>query len=214
MDRSVPRLAAIPPAVPWVAAGLAVLGLVVWLQAPLRTHVVVRVPGADRPPGETGAAASTVDVFARASLVTGPGKASELPGAWPQFRGPNLDGFSRETVPLARSWPGGKPAQLWEVEVGEGFAGPVVAQGRVFLMDYDRAEQRDALRCLSLADGAEIWRFGYPLSVKRNHGLTRTVPTVSGGLVVAMGPKCHVMAVTMETGKFQWGLDLVKDFGT
>jgi outer membrane protein assembly factor BamB len=81
-------------------------------------------------------------------------------------------------------------------------------------MDYDREHKQDALRCLSLADGREIWRFAYPVSVKRNHGMSRTVPAVTDKIVVAMGPKCHVLCLNSTTGELLWGLDLVRQFGT
>jgi outer membrane protein assembly factor BamB len=97
--------------------------------------------------------------------------------------------------------------------VGEGYAGAAVLKGRVYLMDYDRDRKQDTLRCLSLADGKEIWRFGYPLSVKRNHGMSRTVPAVTDKFVVAMGPKCHVVCLDAVTGELKWGLDLVREFG-
>jgi outer membrane protein assembly factor BamB len=186
--------------------------LAIWLLAPVRAPVDLRVPGKDRPAGDP-AAGDTPDVFARGTLVVGAGKPSSLAGSWPRFRGTQSDGISRETQPLARTWPATGPRSLWSVEVGEGYAGPVIDQGRVYLMDYDREKQRDALRCLSMGDGAEIWRYSYPVSVKRNHGLTRTVPAVTGGKVVAMGPKCHVVMVDALTGAFGWGLDLVRDYG-
>lgn len=204
-----------PVAAPWLAAVLGAAILAIWWWTPVRTPMVERVPGADRPPGETTAGGAVDDVFAKASVSVGPGKAAvELAGSWPRFRGIRMDGRAEEKVALARSWSDGKPRTLWTVAVGEGFAGPVVDGGRVFLMDYDREKQRDALRCLSLADGAEIWRFSYPMTVKRNHGISRTVPSVSGGRVVAMGPKGHVMCVDAGTGRFAWGVDLVKDYGT
>ena len=81
-------------------------------------------------------------------------------------------------------------------------------------MDYDRDKKQDALRCLSLADGREIWRYAYPVSVKRNHGMSRTVPAVTDKLVVAMGPKCHVVCLDPATGELRWGLDLVRQYGT
>ena len=80
-------------------------------------------------------------------------------------------------------------------------------------MDYDAHKKEDALRCVSLADGQEIWRFTYPNSVKRNHGMSRTVPVVADKYVVAIGPKCHVTCVDAESGELRWGLDLVKEFG-
>jgi outer membrane protein assembly factor BamB len=103
---------------------------------------------------------------------------------------------------------------LWSIEVGEGYAGPAVLDGRVYLMDYDREKRQDALRCLSLADGQEVWRFGYPLLVKRNHGMSRTVPALASNRVVALGPKCHVVCLEATTGELKWGLDLVREFGT
>jgi len=84
----------------------------------------------------------------------------------------------------------------------------------VYLIDYDRENKQDALRCLSLADGREIWRFAYPVNVKRFHGMSRTTPVVSGPFVVAMGPKCHVTCLDATSGELKWGLDLVRDFGT
>jgi outer membrane protein assembly factor BamB len=206
----------LPPAVPWVAGLLAAALLAAWWLAPVRAPIALRVPGTDRPAGAAGVPGgeAPADVFAAGLLIAGPGKPAEVPGAWPRFRGPNLDGRSQEAVPLARSWTGGRPRELWAIEVGEGYAGPAIDRGRVYLMDYDREKGRDALRCLSLADGREIWRFSYPVSVKRNHGLTRTVPSVAGRFVVAMGPKCHVVCAEAEAGKFQWGIDLVKDHGT
>ncbi len=207
---------ALPPATPWIAGFLAAATLAAWLLAPVRTPIALRVPGTDRPAAapHADAEAPTGEFHSAATLVPGPGKPANLPGAWPRFRGPNLDGLSPDPTRLASSWPSAGPRQLWNLEVGEGFAGPAVAEGRVYLMDYDREKQRDALRCLSLADGAEIWRYSYPMPVKRNHGLTRTVPTVAGRFVVAMGPKCHVVCLDAQSGEFRWGLDLVKHFGT
>jgi outer membrane protein assembly factor BamB len=80
-------------------------------------------------------------------------------------------------------------------------------------MDYDRAKRQDALRCLSLADGQEIWRYAYPVAVKRNHGMSRTAPAVTDSLLVAIGPKCHVVCLDPASGELRWGLDLVRQYG-
>lgn len=198
---------------PWVTGVVALVMLVGWWRAPLRLSSELRLPGADRPAG-LGVEGGGGDVFAQGTLEMGPGRPGELAGEWPRFRGPRGDGIGLESNVLARTWPSGGPRVLWSQDVGEGFAGPVVSQGRVYLMDYDREGQRDALRCLSMGDGQEIWRYSYPMPLKRNHGLSRTVPTVAGGWVVAMGPKCHVVAVDAGTGRFQWGLDLAREHGT
>jgi len=150
----------------------------------------------------------------KATLSVSGGSAADLPGAWPCFRGPNRDGISPDATPLADAWAGGEPKPLWSIDVGEGYAGAAVLNGRVYLMDYDRAAQTDALRCLSLADGKEIWKFSYPLPVKRNHGMSRTVPAVTQTRVVSLGPKCQVSCLDAVSGKFQWGIDLVREYAS
>ena len=114
---------------------------------------------------------------------------------------------------LSRQWPTEGPPVLWSVDLGEGYAGAAVLNGRVFVADYDQQKQGDAIRCFSLADGQEIWRYFYPVKVKRNHGMSRTVPAVTDKYVITMGPKCHVACLDVATGELHWFFDLVKDYG-
>jgi outer membrane protein assembly factor BamB len=144
----------------------------------------------------------------------GSGKPSAVPGVWPSFRGPGRDALSREETPLARSWPEGGPPVLWSIELGQGHAGAAVRNGRVYVFDYDEADQRDTIRCLSLDDGGEIWSYSYPVAIKRNHGISRTVPAVSDDYLVGIGPRCHVTCLDARTGAFRWRLDLVRQLGT
>lgn len=194
----------------WVGvAGAASLAL--WLLRDPGAGLTPRMPGADRAPG--AAAASGGNPVLAGKVLKGDGQPANLPGVWPGFRGPDRAGIAPATVPLARGWEGGGPRELWSVDLGEGYAGPAVRNGRVYLLDYDQNNKQDALRCLSLADGREIWRFAYPVSVKRNHGLSRTTPAVTDQYVVSLGPKCHVACVDAITGELKWGLDLVREFG-
>ncbi len=188
------------------------MALIFWLTRGPSQPVIARLPGADRPAGVAAEATGGNPVL-RGSVIKGDGQPANLPGSWPGFRGPARDGISTEATPLARAWPEGGPRKLWTVELGEGYAGPAVSNGRVYLIDYDREKKQDALRCLSLADGKEIWRFAYPVTVKRFHGMSRTTPAIADGHVVAMGPKCHVTCVDAESGQLKWGLDLVREFG-
>jgi outer membrane protein assembly factor BamB len=197
-------------ALPVLAALFAVAALTVWLVRPLREAIAERLPGADQPPGSEGAALNPI---LAGQLIQGTARATNLPGLWPQFRGPNRDGISPETTPLARSWEPAGPRLLWSVSCGEGYAGVVVRDGRVYLMDYDHDQTNNALRCLSLADGGEIWRYTYKLTVKRNHGMTRTVPALAGQFVVAMDPKCHVLCLDATNGELRWSMNLVSDYG-
>ncbi len=143
----------------------------------------------------------------------GAGVAADLPGSWPRFRGANGDNRCREAVPLADRWDEGQPRVVWQVALGEGHAGAAIHRGRVYVLDYHEAERRDLLRCLSLADGVEIWQRGYRVEVPRNHGMSRTVPAVTDRHVVTLGPKGHVMCVAAETGDLLWGIDLVREYG-
>lgn len=190
---------------------LALVAFALWFGRGSDKPLTLRVPGTDKAPGsELGGNANAV---LAGKLIRSDGQPATLSGAWPQFRGPNRDGISPETVSLARAWQSSEPRELWAVDVGEGYAGAAVLNGRVYLMDYDRDKKQDALRCLSLADGREIWRYAYPVSVKRNHGMSRTVPAVTDKLIVAMGPKCHVVCLNPVTGELRWGLDLVRQYG-
>ena len=162
----------------------------------------------------------------RGELVRYDGKPADLPGAWPQFRGADLDAVysldmpltpqptGQQQVTLARSWPQGGPTVLWSIDVGEGFAGAAILDGRVYLIDYDQENEADVIRCLSLDDGSDIWGYSYPVKIKRNHGMSRTVPAVTEKYIVTMGPKCHVTCLDSMTGEFHWMMDLVREFGT
>jgi outer membrane protein assembly factor BamB len=197
--------------VPAAVAVVALAALLVWFWRGPGQPLALRVPGTDQAPGsELGTNGNAV---LAGKLVHSDGQPANLPGAWPQFRGPDRDAVSKETVSVSRAWQPSEPRELWAVDVGEGYAGAAILSGRVYLMDYDREKKQDALRCLSLADGREIWRYAYPVSVKRNHGMSRTVPAVTDKLVVAMGPKCHVVCLDPLSGELRWGLDLVRQYG-
>ncbi|HEY3396978.1 MAG TPA: PQQ-binding-like beta-propeller repeat protein [Armatimonadota bacterium] len=159
-------------------------------------------------------AAATTAAGAAGSTVQSGGVAANLPGSWPNFRGPNLDNISPEQTPLARSWGASGPKVVWSVNLGEGYAGPAVLKGRVYVLDYDQASSSDVLRCLSLADGKEIWKYAYSSPVKRNHGMSRTTPAVTDKYVVTLGPRAIVVCADADTGKVYWTHDLVKEYGT
>ena len=207
MNQALPRL--VIPVLTALAATAALAFF--WLWRP-EAELNLRVPGADAPPGLQGAAIQNPVLGGK--TAQGEGKPALLPGRWPGFRGPNRDAVLSETPQLARSWPASGPRALWSVDAGEGYAGAAALAGRVYLMDYARETHESVLRCLSLADGKEIWRYAYPLSVKRNHGITRTVPAVTEKVAVAMDPKCNVVCVDAASGTLRWGLNLVRDFGT
>lgn len=201
----------IEKAIPVFFALLGVALILIWgisyLRAPKlpqRSFDLDAQPVSQSTPGSTPNAVSFYNASVQAPL---------LPGNWPCFRGPNHDGVNTDTTELAKDWGASGPRKLWSQELGQGYAGAAIAGGRVYVLDYDEAAQADALRCFALADGTEIWRRSYPIVIKPNHGISRTVPSVSGRFVVSLGPKCHVMCADAVTGDQKWRIDLVKDYG-
>jgi outer membrane protein assembly factor BamB len=138
---------------------------------------------------------------------------SALGGDWPQFRGPDRNNISSETG-LLRSWPAQGPKALWKIPVCEGYAGAAIKDGRVYLNDYDAEKKEHLIRCISLADGKDLWRWSYPVDVRPNHGITRTVPAVGQKLVFSLDPKCRFHALDARTGKLIWQKNLVQEYGT
>jgi outer membrane protein assembly factor BamB len=194
-------------------AGLALVGLGLlawWIGSGPVVPLEARVPGLDRPKG----AAAVVKRPLRGELTKladlSP-SAQQPAGSWPCFRGEKLDGIAQATG-LARKWPKGGPKVLWSTELGEGYAGAAVFGGRVYVLDYDRKAATDTLRCMALADGKPLWRYSYPVDIKRNHGMSRTVPYVTDRFVVSIGPKCHVSCLDPVTGREYWLCDMVEDF--
>lgn len=175
------------------------------------------MPGSPSAPGALvggpvgGASASAGSTAPTAATSSGAPVAS-VPGFWPNFRGPNRNNISPDSTSLLTSW-GGGPTRLWSVSLGEGYAGAAVADSRVYVLDYDQTARADKLRCLSLANGQELWSQSYPVDVKRNHGMSRTVPALYQQYVVTLGPKCHVMCCDAKTGAVKWRMDLVAQYG-
>ena len=64
---------------------------------------------------------------------------------WPQYLGPDRNSTS-DQKDLLRSWPENGPEVLWTVDVGIGFGGPVIKDGKVYLLDRND-EVGDFMRC-------------------------------------------------------------------
>jgi outer membrane protein assembly factor BamB len=132
---------------------------------------------------------------------------------WPQWRGANRDNISTETG-LLRSWPAGGPKVLWKTRVAQGYAGAAIKDGRVYVNDYHLEKKEHLVRCISLADGKDIWQWSYPVDIRPNHGITRTVPSVGQKLVFSLDPKCRFHALDIKTGKPVWQKNLVQEYKT
>lgn len=194
----------------WSVIGVLLIFFFWWLLKDPTNQFVESIPGEDKKGADTLNAGPPVNIGENFQLF---GTAtSSLKGTWTRFRGADFDNIAKNTGPLKNSWSASEPEIKWSVELGEGHAGPAIYEGKVFVMDYDEAAREDALRCFSLDDGKELWRRSYKVSLKRNHGMSRTVPAVTTDYVLTIGPRCHVMCVKRETGDLLWGIDLEKQY--
>lgn len=131
---------------------------------------------------------------------------------WPQFLGPHRNGKSNEQV--ATRFPVEGPKVLWKKAVGQGFAGPVVREGK--LVVFHRLGETDVVQCLNAESGAEIWKFSYLTRYKDDFGFDegpRSTPAISGSRVFTMSADGVVHGLDFGTGKRLWELDTRKAFG-
>jgi outer membrane protein assembly factor BamB len=129
---------------------------------------------------------------------------------WPRLGGLAGAGVSAETG-LARGFLPEGPPVLWTVDVGEGFAGPAVSKGEVFLLDRV-SQQQDVLRCFDLSTGKELWTLAYEAPGLLPHSGSRNVPTVDDQHVFTVGPFGHFHCIDRRSHRVVWSAHLVDDF--
>ena len=139
---------------------------------------------------------------------------------WPEWRGAGRRGVWNETGILDK-FPAGGLAATWRVPVGGGYAGPAVADGRVFVTDARRADPRstavvERLLALDEATGAVLWTREWETNYA---GLQliyatgpRATPTVDGDVVYALGAMGNLLALDVADGGVLWQKDYVHDF--
>lgn len=205
--------------IPSLLALLGIVLIIVWIGGSAADGLETRVPGQDHTP------ASSSDESDRPLVaedpVRGPGQPADVVESWPAFRGAARDGISSEETPLSRGWPDDGPPLLWQVPMGDGYAGAAIANGCAYVLDYDDGKTDesegdggwDVMRCLSLADGRTVWENRYPAEVAFNHGMSRTTPAIAGDAVVSIGPRCDVACWDAATGQCRWLISMVREFG-
>lgn len=120
---------------------------------------------------------------------------------WPQLLGPARNGVY--------SGAGKTPAgQLWKKPIGAGFAGPVVAQGKLIL--FYRQGAQEVVEAWNPTTGAKIWTYAYPTAYRDDFGFDegpRSAPTVEGGRVYTFGAEGQLHCVNLADGKKVWSED-------
>jgi outer membrane protein assembly factor BamB len=122
---------------------------------------------------------------------------------WPQWRGPDRTGLSKEAG-LLKSWPEGGPRRVWMFEdCGTGFGGPAIVDGRIYIMGARGTV--DYLFCLDAAKGTEIWKTSMGPAFKSDWGDgSRGTPTVSEGHVYAFSGAGTLICVRAGDGREVW----------
>ena len=130
---------------------------------------------------------------------------------WPQFLGPDRNSKSSQKG-LLKSWPEKGPDVLWSVNVGNGYGGPVVKGGKVYLLDRND-EIGDIMRCFNLQTGEELWKFEYDAPGELPFPGSRSVPIVDDRHVYSCGPNGDLYCIDIQTHQPVWKKNVWTDFG-
>lgn len=125
--------------------------------------------------------------------------------------GPNRDGTSPQKN-LMRSWSENGPEILWIADVGRGYGGPVVKDGKVYLLDRDD-EVGDNLRSFDLNSGEELWNFEYNAPGTVSFPGSRSVPSIDGNFVYSCGHNGDLYCFNINTHQPVWNHNIWTDFG-
>ena len=157
------------------------------------------------------------------------GAASMHADDWPEFRGKDRRGVWNETG-ILDSFPEDGLIIRWRTPVKAGYAGPAVADGRVFVTDFSHGlfTDRDPLdrrvvrrsgteRVLALDEqtGRVLWTRDWEANyagVLYDNG-PRATPTVDGDRVYIQGTIGMLLCLDVETGEIIWQKDFAKDYG-
>lgn len=153
---------------------------------------------------------------------------------WPQYLGPGRDAVWREQK-VELDFVKRPPRQVWSVPAGSGYAGPSVADGRVFVMDRlakpyiagklkpgsnvnfvrARIPGKERVRCLRETNGEVLWEHSYEADYSSVYPYAigpRTTPLVHKGMVYTLGAEGHLHAYSAEDGKVVWQRNILKEY--
>jgi outer membrane protein assembly factor BamB len=164
--------------------------------------------------------------FLLALIVLG-APALVLADDWPQWLGPQRDGVWREKGLIEQFLKGG-PKIVWRKPVSDGYSGPAVADGKVFITDRLRAKGVEdpkspfdvgkllgieRVHCFDAKTGDVLWTREYdcPYEVSYAAG-PRTTPIVSGDKVYTLGTMGDLYCWNIKDGSVVWSKNLAKAY--
>lgn len=131
---------------------------------------------------------------------------------WPQWRGADRTGLSKETG-LAKSWPAEGPPVVWSIStLGEGYGSVAIKGDRVFVQGAKGSDS--VVFCLNRADGKTVWTraLGPRLDQDRGGG-PRSTPTIDGDRVYTLTENGDLACLKAENGSVVWRKNILKEFG-
>jgi outer membrane protein assembly factor BamB len=129
------------------------------------------------------------------------------------------DGAWREAG-ILETFPADGLKIAWRAEVGNGWSSPVIAQGRVFVMDagLHKPKAQERVHCLDDATGKELWTHAYDVtypdwafSPEQSGGPTST-PCVRDGRIFTLGQRGDVFCLDARTGAVLWHRNMIADY--
>jgi hypothetical protein len=131
---------------------------------------------------------------------------------WPQWRGPNRDGVSKETG-LLKQWPAEGPPLFWKATgAGSGYSSFSISDGKLYTMGL--RGDREFVIAFDIATGKEAWATAHGSAFRNDRGNgPRGTPTVDGDRVYALGGNGDLSALDAKTGKIVWSKNVLKEFG-
>jgi outer membrane protein assembly factor BamB len=130
---------------------------------------------------------------------------------WPQYLGPTRNSTSPQKG-LLRTWPAGGPEVLWTVNVGPGYGGPVIKDGKAYLLDRDD-KYGDYMRCFDMKTGKELWKYGYESPKSVEFPGSRCVPVADNKYVYSCGHNGELYCFDIYTHQPVWKKNVWTDFG-
>jgi len=125
---------------------------------------------------------------------------------YPQWRGSNRDGAAASLAAPA-SWPE-RLTLRWKVEVGPGYATPIVVGDRVYT--HTRRDENEVMMALDAGTGTVVWQTSYPAPYKMNPATARhgqgpkSTPLFYQGKLYTLGITGIVSAFDAAGGTLLW----------
>ena len=131
---------------------------------------------------------------------------------WPQWRGTDRTGISRETG-LLKSWPEAGPSVVWAIDgLGEGYGSIAVKGDRIFVQGVKGGNS--TVFCLNRADGKTLWTAALGRSLDQDRGGgPRGTPTIDGDKAYALAENGELACLKTQDGSEVWRRNILKDFG-